>query len=254
MAIRVRETTLSRSPDAWLAAALLGGAAVGWWWSAVTARDMDAPMMMMSGEAAMSLAAFLAAWVAMMAAMMLPAILPVVRLYTRAAQRRTVAPVGLFLLGYAAIWSAMGLPVYAVWKRLAGPLADATPTAGRIAGAVLVVAAAYQVSPLKAVCLEHCRSPFSFFMRHGKNLHRPTGAVLAGAHHGLFCLGCCWMLMAVLVAFGTMQLAWMAVVAAVILFEKVAPFGERLAPVVGGLFLVLGVVLLFHPTTVGQLT
>jgi predicted metal-binding membrane protein len=91
-------------------------------------------------------------------------------------------------------------------------------------------------------------------MQHGKNLHRPTGAVVAGARHGLYCLGCCWMLMAILVAFGTMQLAWMAGLATLILVEKVTPIGERVAVVAGAGFLTLGVVLLIQPTTVGHLT
>jgi predicted metal-binding membrane protein len=106
---------------------------------------------------------------------------------------------------------------------------------------------------LKSVCLRHCRSPLSFFMRHGKHLDRPTGAFVAGARHGVFCVGCCWMLMAVLVAFGTMQLAWMLVFAVLILLEKAAPFGEQLARVTGAALLVLGVVLLVHPAVVTKL-
>src|SRR4051794_14700172 len=109
------------------------------------------------GAATMTFAAFLVAWVAMMAAMMLPAILPVVRLYARAAARGTVAPVAVFLAGYAAVWSAIGVPAYVAWHALDGQLADASPTAGRIAGVVLAAAAVYQLSPLKSVCLRHCR-------------------------------------------------------------------------------------------------
>lgn len=247
------ETTRSTVSDVWVAPALLAVAALGWWWSALTAHDMNGGMMM-GGAAALSLGAFLVAWVAMMAAMMLPAVLPVVRLYTRAAARHTVAPVPLFLAGYAAVWSVIGLPAFVVWRGLAEPLADASPTAGRIAGVVLVAAAVYQLSPLKAVCLRHCRSPLSFFLHHGKNLHRPSGAVVAGARHGLYCLGCCWMLMAILVAFGTMQLAWMVGLAALILVEKITPIGERVAIVAGVTFFALGVVLLLHPNTVGHLT
>ncbi len=253
MSIRAGETTRSTIPDVWVAPALLAVAALGWWWSALTTHDMNGDMMM-AGAAAMSLTAFLVAWVAMMAAMMLPAVSPAVRLYARAAARHTVAPVPLFLAGYAAVWSAIGLPAFVVWRLLAGPLADASPTAGRIAGVVLVAAAVYQLSPLKSMCLRHCRSPLSFFMHHGKNLHRPSGAVLAGARHGLYCLGCCWMLMAILVAFGVMQLAWMAVLATLILVEKVTPIGEHVALVAGVAFFVLGVVLLLNPTTVGHLT
>ncbi len=254
MALRQDVTSKARVRGYWSAPALLALAGVGWWWSAVTARGMSSGMDMSGAMASMSLAAFLVAWVAMIAAMMFPAILPVVRLYAHAAARGTAAPLAVFLAGYVAIWSATGLPAFFLWKRLDQPLADATPTAGRIAGAVLVAAAVYQLSPLKAFCLRRCRSPLGFFMQHAKNLHRPTGALAVGARHGLYCLGCCWMLMAVLVAFGTMQLAWMVGLALVILMEKVTPIGERVAAVAGVAFLALGVVLLFHPTTVSSFT
>lgn len=253
MPVKEIGTARSAPTDLWFAPAMLAVAAAGWWWSATTASDMSADMLM-SGAVAMSLTAFLVAWVAMMAAMMLPAVLPVVRLYKRAAAQGTVAPVPLFLIGYVGVWSMIGLPAYVFWRRLAGPLADASPTAGRVAGVVLVAAAVYQLSPLKSVCLRHCRSPLSFFMRHGTNLHRASGAVIAGARHGLYCLGCCWMLMAILVAFGTMEITWMIALATLILIEKVTPIGERAATVAGVAFLILGVVLLFHPTTVGHLT
>jgi predicted metal-binding membrane protein len=254
MALRQDSMTTARVSDRWLAPVLVAIAGVGWWWSVVTTRDMSSGMDMNGAMVAMSLAAFLVAWVAMMAAMMLPAVLPVVRLYARAAARGTVAPVAVFLAGYGAVWSAMGLPVFFLWKRLDQPLADATPTAGRIAGVVLVAAAVYQLSPLKGVCLRHCRSPLGFFMQHARNLHRPTGALAVGARHGLYCLGCCWMLMAVLVAFGTMQLAWMAGLALLILVEKSTPIGERVAAVAGVAFLVLGMLLLVHPATIAGLT
>ena len=239
--------------DQWLTVGLLTVAGLGWWWSAATARQMRSGMGMHDMNAVMSFAGFLVAWVAMMAAMMLPAIVPVVRLYARGAARGTVAPVPAFLAGYAAVWSAMGVPVFFVWRRLDGGLINGTPRAGRIAGVVLVAAALYQLSPFKALCLSHCRSPMSFFLRQTRNMRRPAGALAVGAHHGLYCLGCCWLLMAVLVAFGTMQLAWMAVLALLILFEKASPVGERIARLAGVAFLGLGLVLLVHPVTIGSL-
>ena len=244
----------ANTKDRWWAPALLGLAALGWWWSARSARTMSGGTgMQMGGAAAMSFGAFLIAWVAMMAAMMLPAVMPVVRLYARAAARGTVAPVAVFLSGYAMVWSAIGIPAYAAWRGLDGPLRDASPTAGRIAGVVLAAAAIYQLSPLKSICLRHCRSPMSFFMQHGKHLDRPSGAFVVGARHGLFCLGCCWMLMAVLVAFGTMQLWWMAGLAGLILIEKVTPVGERVALMAGVGFAVLSAVLLINPASVSRL-
>jgi predicted metal-binding membrane protein len=235
---------------------LLLVAALGWWVSAVTATDMRTPAGMdatsMRG-ASMSFASFVLAWVAMMAAMMLPAVLPVVRLYGRAAARGTVAPVVVFVAGYLLVWSVVALPAFLAWSGLRGPLAQTSPWAGRIAGAVAVAAAAYQVTPLKTLCLRHCRSPLSFFLHHGKNLERPSGAVLAGARHGLYCLGCCWLLIAILIAFGTMQLGLMVGLAVLILLEKDAPFGQRLAQVAGAGFLVLGVALVLHPSFISYI-
>jgi predicted metal-binding membrane protein len=245
------------SPDRWLPPLLLVAAGVGWWWSAAMARAMrpGGSAMDMAGMGnTVSFGTFLLAWVAMMAAMMLPAVLPVVRLYARAAAGGRAAPVPVFVAGYLLIWSSVGVPVYFLWRGLEQPLTEGAAWAGRLAGVVLVTAAVYQLTPLKAVCLRHCRSPLGFFLHHGRNLDRPGGALAAGARHGLYCLGCCWLLMGVLVAFGTMQLVWMACLAALIVLEKVAPFGEGVARTAGAVFLVLGVFLLAYPTAVAQLT
>lgn len=246
----VREEHRAGRKDLWLPLALLALAAVGWWWSVVSAGDMGADGMSMQPVPSMSFAAFLVAWVAMMAAMMFPAVIPVVRLYARAAAAGHVAPVTVFVGGYLALWAVAGIPAYFAWRSLEQPLMQGAPWAGRVAGAVAVVAGLYQLTPLKTVCLRHCRSPMSFFLRHGKHLDRPARALTAGAHHGLYCLGCCWMLMAVLVAFGTMQLAWMLILAALIVLEKVAPFGELLARASGLVLLGLGVALLAYPAFV----
>jgi predicted metal-binding membrane protein len=239
-------------------AALLTLAGLGWWWSAVSAGDMGGDGMSMDGmpmepQPTMSFIAFLVAWVSMMAAMMFPAILPVVRLYGRAAANGQTAPVAVFVGGYIALWSVVGIPAFFAWRQLNEPLMHGSPWAGRVAGAVAVAAGLYQLTPLKSVCLRHCRSPLSFFLRHGKHLDRPTGAFVAGGRHGLFCVGCCWMLMALLVAFGAMQLAWMVIFAVLILLEKAAPFGEQLARVTGAVLVVLGVALLVHPAFVTHL-
>ena len=233
----------------WVPAGLLILAGLGWWWSALSAGSMG-DAMSMDGRSTMSFAAFLVAWVAMMAAMMLPAVLPVVRLYARAAASGHAAPVIVFVGGYIALWSAVGVPAFLAWSRLNAPVAQATPWAGRLAGAVAVAAGLYQLTPLKGLCLRHCRSPMSFFLHHGKHLDRPVGAFVAGTRHGLFCLGCCWVLMVLLIALGAMQLAWMAALAALILLEKVAPFGERLARLSAVLFVAIGVVLIVHPTLI----
>jgi predicted metal-binding membrane protein len=235
---------------------LVGLAACGWLWSARMANEMAPGMAMGSsmGRASMSLVAFVGGWVAMMGAMMFPAIVPVVSLFRRAAVRGQVAATPVFVAGYLVVWSAVGVPAYFVWRSLQGPVGDAAPWAGRLAGGVLLAAAAYQVSPLKSVCLRHCRSPMSFFLRQRGDLRRPLGAVKAGAVHGLICLGCCWALMAILIAFGTMQLAWMVALAALIFVEKATPIGERVATAAAVVFASLGLGLLIHPAFLSRLT
>ena len=208
----------------------------------------------MSGGHVLSLGAFLVAWVAMMSAMMFPAISPVVRLYARAAAAGRVAPLPAFVAGYIVVWTAVGLPGYLGWRVLMDPIAEGRAWVGRLAGIVLLVAALWQLTPLKSVCLRHCRSPLSFFLRFGRSVTRPVGALRMGAHHGLYCLGCCWALMAVLVAMGTMHVAWMAGLALLILAEKNVPSGERIALAAAAVFIILGVALLVHPSTLAAVT
>lgn len=255
--------------DMWLPAVLLSVAALGWWWSVVSSvgmhgntmhmdtmgmrggsmqmdtMGMHGDTMQMDAPSTMSFAAFLVAWVAMMAAMMLPAVLPVVRTYAHAVVGKTT-PVVIFVAGYLAVWTAVGIPAYLAWSRLDQPVAHAYPWAGRLAGAVAVAAGLHQLTPLKGASLQHCRSPLSFFPP-GDRLARPASAFVAGGRHGIFCLGSCWMLMGLLIAFGTMQLAWMLALAVLIWLEKVTPFGDRLTRVTAAMLVLLGVALLVHP-------
>ena len=224
------------------------------------AADMSGASMTSDGMAGMdggevvTFGAFLVAWLAMMTAMMFPAITPVVKLYGRAAAAGRVAPLPFFVAGYIAVWTSIGLPAYLAWRWLMEPIAEGRPWAARLAGAVLLAAAAWQLTPLKTACLRHCRSPISFFLRFGATVSRPLGALRMGATHGAFCFGCCWALMAVLVAFGTMNLAWMAGLAALILVEKGAPIGERATRLAAVGFVLLGVGLLVRPETLTALT
>jgi predicted metal-binding membrane protein len=237
--------------------ALVGLAGVGWWWSAKVAEDMSGGAtsggaldgMAMDGMAdPMSLGAFVVAWVAMMAAMMLPAVLPVVKLYARAAARGRVAPVPFFVAGYLALWTVLALPAYLAWRELEMPLADGRAWAGRIAGATLLAAALWQVSPLKSVCLRHCRSPIGFFLRYGERVRRPAGALRIGVVHGAFCIGCCWALFAVLVAAASMSLLWLAIFTALIFIEKNSRHGERVALAAAPALGVLGVAVIIAPS------
>lgn len=246
-----------RLHDVTVAVLLLGVAAAGWWWSArmasVGTSDAGMPMDMRL-TMSLSLISFVLAWAAMMAAMMFPAIIPVVRLYRRAATRTRAAPTPLFLGGYLAVWTAVGVPVWWVWRALAAPLANGVAWAGRAAGGTLLLAAAYQLTPLKRACLRQCRSPMGFFLQLRGDLRRPRIAAGAGARHGMWCLGCCWALMTVLVAVGTMNLLWMAVLTAVVFAEKVLPRGDALGRAIAVAMLACGLLLVGFPATLEILT
>ncbi len=247
---------------------LLTVAAAGWWWSfrmvdemagTGTAADAMGGMGGMGGFQAvsghtMSLVAFVIAWLAMMAAMMLPAVLPVVRLYSLAADEGRVAPLPFFVAGYLVVWTLVGLPAYFGWRALMDPISDGRPWAARLAGGVLLLAAVWQLTPLKSMCLRHCRSPMSVFLRVRGSLARPSAALRAGSTHGLYCVGCCWALMAILVALGTMNLAWMLGLAVLILLEKNAPWGEGVATGAALVFVVVAIALLVHPASLSILT
>lgn len=240
--------TWSRT-DIWLPALLLGLAGLGWWWSVVSAAGMRSDAMPMDAKSTMSLAAFLIAWVAMMAAMMLPAVLPVVGRYARAAAGNAV-PAIVFVAGYLAVWSVVGIPAFVASTRL-NPVLHSCAWVGRVAGAVALVAALHQLSPFKAMCLRHCRWPVS--AGSDKDPNATARAFVTGGRYGVYCLGSCWMLMLLLIAFGTMQLAWMLGLAVVIWLERVVPFGDGLRRVTAALLVVLGVALLVHPLFVAHL-
>lgn len=245
--------------------ALLGVAGAGWAWSVATAGEMrtgvpagrmtpgSSDAMGIGGRGAASLAGFMVAWLAMMAAMMLPAVIPVVRLYGLAASRGAAAPVPVFVGGYLAVWGAVGLPVFLVWRALSGPLASGDAWVGYLAAAALLAAAAYQFTPLKTACLRHCRSPLSFFMRQRGDLRAPRTALRMGMSHGLVCLGCCWALMAILVTLGTMQIGAMLLLAALILVEKNARRGLLIARAASAVMAGLAIALLTHPSLISHL-
>src|SRR5204863_4335927 len=158
-------------------------------------------------------------------------------------QRSPLSPL-LFASGYLATWAAAGVVAFAIGAALnsvAGGL-FAWDRAGRwTAGGTLVVAAVYELTPLKDVCLGKCRSPLGFLL--GSWRDGPLGGLQMGIRHGGWCIGCCWALMASLFALGVMSLVWMAVVAGLIAFEKLIP--SRRAATVGtlGMLLALGALL-----------
>lgn len=234
-----------------LVALLLALAAAGWWWTAREMRDMDGGPWTELGTAAW----FLGVWVVMMAAMMFPSVAPTVALYSKLRNTRALAAPLLFTSGYLLVWGAVGLSAYAL-ARIGGSLAGdafAWDGAGRwVAGATLLVAAVYELTPLKDVCLGKCRTPLGFLL--GSWRDGLAGAVRMGARHGAWCVGCCWALMASLFALGVMSVVWMAVVAGLIAFEKLIP-SRRLATYgTAALLLVLGVLMLVAPDVIPALT
>lgn len=249
--------------------ALLGLAAGAWWLTVVLSGDMSGAMSgdlgadgmaaddmaadgMTGGSAAMALAPFLLAWALMMAAMMLPAVTPVVRLYQRAAAAGRVAPTGYFVLAYLLVWVATGVPAYLLWRWLAMPLTAGEAWALRLAGATLLLAGAYQLTPVKRACLRHCRSPMSYFMRLRGSLERPGGAVRAGLLHAAYCCGCCAALMVVLVA-AAMNLWWALLIALGVFVERNLRWGTSFSTVLGVLLAVLGTAVVVHPPFLSQL-
>jgi predicted metal-binding membrane protein len=235
---------------------LFTAAAIGWWWSLRMVDDMRADEMagMDMSTTALGSVGFVVAWLAMMAAMMLPTVAPVSKLYLRAVPRGRVAPFPYFVVGYLAVWMIPAFPGYLAWRALAAPIAAGADWAGRLAGGVFLIAGLWQLTPLKKRCLQHCRSPMSFFMRFGRNIEKPIGAARMGAYHGLFCGGCCWAMFALLTAIGTMNIGWMLLLTALIASEKTLAKGELIAVIAGGLALVFGVVLFASPSIMNTIT
>jgi predicted metal-binding membrane protein len=230
---------------------LLALAAVAWWSTAGRMAGMDAG----PGTDLGALGWFLGVWLVMMAAMMLPSVAPTVALYARmAGPRRAGAPL-LFTSGYLATWGAAGLVVYGVYRLGREGLGAqlAWDAGGRwAAGATLLLAAAYELTPLKDACLARCRSPLGFLLGNWRDGAR--GALELGARHGAWCTGCCWALMAALLALGVMSLAWMALVAGLIALEKTLPWGRAATLAVAAVLVVLGVLVLAAPGAVPGLT
>lgn len=184
-------------------------------------------------------------WAVMMVAMMLPAAIPFVFAFGFEHRKRRehnlpYIPAGVFIAGYFAIWiafSAVAAVIQDLLHRgsLLSPMLTATSSV--FAGGILIAAGIYQWTPLKEACLRHCRSPLTFLLSDWRE--GSVGAFRMGVEHGLFCLGCCWLLMALPFAAGVMNLAWMAAITAFILIEKAVPGGEWMGRI-GGAALAAG--------------
>ena len=237
---------------------LLGLAALGWMVTDERMAGMDAGPATDPG----ALGFWVTSWVVMMAAMMFPSIAPMVLVFASLERRKREqgsavpgAATPLFVGGYLAAWTVAGLVAFAVVKTGQALEVDALSwdRAGPyIAGGVIAFAAVYQLTPLKDVCLRHCRSPFFFLMEHW----RPgrIGALRVGVAHGAYCIGCCWALMAALIALGVMSVGWMVFIAALIAIEKLLPWQAVANRGIAVLLVVLGLGVAFFPHEVPGLT
>jgi predicted metal-binding membrane protein len=224
-------------------------AAVGWWSTTARMHGMDDGPWTALG----TLGWFLGVWVVMMAAMMLPSLAPTAALYSRMTRDR-VRPL-LFIAGYLVAWGAVGLAVFAVARvggGIAGDVLDWDRAGRWVAGATLLAAAVYELTPLKDVCLGKCRSPLGFLL--GSWRDGRAGSLQMGVRHGAWCVGCCWALMAALFALGVMNIVWMAFVAGLIAVEKTLPWRRAATYGTAGILLALGLLLLVAPDAVPALT
>lgn len=218
-------------------------AVAGWVWTAHEMRGMDnGPWTSLGG-----FSWFLGVWVVMMAAMMLPSVAPTVALYGRMAHGSLLAPC-LFAFGYLLTWAATGVVAYGIGAAATHAFGATLSwhSAGRpIAGATLLLAAVYELTPLKDVCLGKCRSPLGALL--GSWHKGMAGAVRMGAKNGAWCVGCCWALMASLFSLGVMSLVWMAFVAALVAIEKTLPWRRTVGFIAAAALLALGLLILVAP-------
>lgn len=208
--------TSSRRPianDRWTIGGLAAAATIAW---AATL----APSQRMAAGPAM----FVVAWTIMMAAMMLPSVAPLVLLYSRSASARATL---LLVLGYLAVWAAAGIPAYIGSELM--PMAWSP--------VILGAAGVYQLTPAKESCLRKCRSPADFLMQHWDR-----SALRLGVEHGLWCLGCCWALMAVLVLVGTMGVRWVIGLSILVALEKLTTRGVAVSRLTGAALLVAAII------------
>jgi len=235
----------------WLVALLFVLAGVAWW----STLDRMAGMDDGPGTSLGALPWFVGVWVVMMAAMMLPSVSPTVALYSRMTRGRSrLAPL-VFTSGYLLTWTAAGLLAFglsALGDRLLGGDLSWNGGGHWVAGGILIAAAAYELTPVKDVCLAKCRSPLGFLI--GSWRDRLTGALQLGTKHGAWCVGCCWALMAALFALGVMSIAWMAFVAALIAAEKMVPWRRVAVYGTTAVLLALGVLLVVTPGSIPWLT
>jgi predicted metal-binding membrane protein len=235
------------------AVALVGLVALAWlalwmWGNSPYSRLLSHDAAAAAGGGPVLALAFVAGWTLMIVAMMLPSSLPLVLMFATLTRRRQDQRtlVGLLLLGYLATWSVFGAVVHAGDLGLhaaVNQLAWLSSHAWLISAVTLMGAGVYQFSSLKYRCLEKCRSPFGFITEHWRGHGERGHAFVLGVHHGLFCVGCCWLLMLLMFAVGVGSLGWMLTVGAVMALEKNVPWGRRLSSPLGVVLVGSGVLI-----------
>lgn len=231
------------------ATAVLGASVAAWAFLTWIAVDMGHPLVQLTMPgvpdwSVLNVLAVFVMWAVMMAAMMLPSALPMIVAFVHLSKRggepvRARVFVGAYLL----VWACFSAVATALqWALQAVDWVDPmiVSTSPLLSGALLVIAGIYQFTPLKKVCLDTCRTPVGFLM--GEWRTDVAGAFGMGLRHGLFCVGCCWAVMALLFVGGVMNLPWIAALSIVVAIEKMAPRGERIALVLGVALIAAGVV------------
>jgi predicted metal-binding membrane protein len=239
-----------------VAAAVAGAALVAWIVTIERMEGMDAG----PGTNLRGLGWYIGVWITMMAAMMLPAVAPMVLVFSRVSRERArrgraYVPTFVFVAGYLVAWAGFGLAAYAIFRAVTalGPGFLAWDRAGPwIAGGAIAAAGVYQLTPLKQVCLRHCRTPLHFVFHGWRDGW--LGALRMGAVHGAYCVGCCWGLMVILFSLGVMSVLWMVVVATIVFAEKVTPAGARLSRALAVGFVAVGLWMAVAPGSVPGLT
>jgi len=211
---------------------------------------LDAAMPRIEAWSPVDLVAVFVMWSVMMVAMMLPAVSSMLLAFATINRRRCerqepYVATAVFLCGYLLVWVGFSsLATLIQWGLQSVALLSPTmvSTSPVFGGLLLIASGIFQWTPIKDVCLAHCRSPMSFIMSDWRE--GAGGAVLMGLHHGAFCVGCCWILMGLLFVVGVMNLLWVAALAMFVVIEKLAPRGDVVGRITGGAMVVAGVVFL----------
>ena len=216
-------------------------------WGMEKSMGMEMVMPRTQGWGGVDFALMFVMWAVMMVAMMTLSATPMILTFSRIIRRRheehnPIVATGAFLAGYLVVWTIFSaVATFAQWglhraALLSPMMVSNNPLLG---GMLLIGAGVFQFTPLKHACLNHCRSPIGFFLTEWRDGNR--GAFLMGVHHGTYCVGCCWLLMALLFVAGVMNLLWVATIAAYVLVEKIVPAGHWVSRAIGLCIIVVGV-------------